>query len=190
MRLIAFRSSTYQRVALLLSRNSCGAASRTVPLAAALLWDAWEHLEPLQRQHWLGQLLVSDFLRSRGKVRSHLLTYSVGLREVPRERRRARDRTTRLVAYLDAMNVAAGMGIKDIDRLTLAKRQLERKALGKRSTSSLPVAIHLLLSRPIVSAHMIAKSAKISPRGALNLIGELGVREMTGRSRYRAWGII
>ena len=159
-------------------------------LAAALLWDAWEHLEPLQRQHWLGQLLVSDFLRSRGKVRSHLLTYSVGLREVPRERRRARDRTTRLVAYLDAMNVAAGMGIKDIDRLTLAKRQLERKALGKRSTSSLPVAIHLLLSRPIVSAHMIAKSAKISPRGALNLIGELGVREMTGRSRYRAWGII
>ena len=118
----------------------------------------------------------------------YTLYYTAKLRRG--ERRRARDRTTRLVAYLDAMNVAAGMGIKDIDRLTLAKRQLERKALGKRSTSSLPVAIHLLLSRPIVSAHMIAKSAKISPRGALNLIGELGVREMTGRSRYRAWGII
>ncbi|MCA9107908.1 MAG: DUF1612 and helix-turn-helix domain-containing protein, partial [Planctomycetales bacterium] len=159
-------------------------------LAAALLWDAWEHLEPLQRQHWLGQVLVSDFLRSRGKVRSHLLAYAVGLREIPRERRRARDRTTRLIASLDAMSAAAAAGMKDIDRLTLAKRQLERKALGKRSTSSLPVAIHLLLSRPIVSAHMIAKSAKISPRGALNLIGELGVREMTGRGRYRAWGVL
>ncbi|CAM5335416.1 hypothetical protein ATER59S_00033 [Aquamicrobium terrae] len=159
-------------------------------LAAAVLWDAWEHLEPLQRQHWLGQVLVSDFLRSRGKVRSHLLAFAVGLREIPRERRRARDRTTQLVAYLDAMSAAAGMGIKDIDRLTLAKRQLERKVLDKRSTSSLPVAIDLLLSRPIVSAHMVAKAAKITPRGALNLVSELGIREITGRGRYRAWGIL
>ena len=158
-------------------------------LAAAVLWDAWEHLEPLQRQHWLGQVLISDFLRSRGKVRSHLFAYAVGLREIPRERRRARDLTTRLVAYLDAMSAAAGAGIKDIDRLTLAKRQLERKTAGRRTTSSLPVAIELLLSRPIVSAHMVAKAARITPRGALNLVGELGVRELTGRGRYRAWGI-
>lgn len=159
-------------------------------LAAALLWDAWEHLDPLQRQHWLGQVLVSDFLRSRGKVRSHLLTYAVGLREVPRERRRARDRTVRLVAFLDAISAAAAAGMKDIDRLTLAKRQLERKATGRRSTSSLPIAIDLLLSRPIVSAHMVSKAARVTSRGALNLISELGVREMTGRGRYRAWGII
>lgn len=159
-------------------------------LAAAILWDAWEHLEPLQRQHWLGQVLVCDFLRSCGKVRSHLVAYAVGLREIPRERRRARDRTTRLVAYLDAMSAAAEAGMKDIDRLTLAKRQLERKTLNKRSTSSLPVAIDLLLSRPIVSAQMVAKAAKITPRGALNLVNELGVREMTGRGRYRAWGIL
>lgn len=159
-------------------------------LAAAVLWDAWEHLEPLQRQHWLGQVLVSDFLRARGKVRSHLFAYAVGLRELPRERRRARDRTVRLVAFLDAMSAAAAAGMKDIDRLTLAKRQLERKAAGKRTTSSLPVAIDLLLSRPIVSAHMVAKAARITPRGALNLVEELSVREMTGRGRYRAWGIL
>jgi len=53
-----------------------------VTLAAALLWDAWEHLEPLQRQHWLGQVLVSDFLRSRGKIR-FMLASAVGLREIP-----------------------------------------------------------------------------------------------------------
>ena len=159
-------------------------------LAAALLWDAWEHLEPLQRQHWLGQVLISDFLRSRLKVRSHLLAYAVGLREIPRERRRSRDRTIRLLAYLDAMRAGADAGMKDIDRLTLAKRQLERRAVGRRSTSSLPAAIDLLLSRPIVSAHMIAKEARISARGALNLVGELGVREITGRGRYRAWGIL
>ncbi|MHA7777913.1 RHE_PE00001 family protein [Roseibium sp. M-1] len=159
-------------------------------LAAAILWDAWERLEPLQRQHWLGQVLVSDFLRSRGKVRSHLLAFSVGLREMPRERRRARDRTTRLVAFLEAMSAAAATGMKDLDRLTLAKRQLERRVVGKRSNSSLPAAIELILSRPIVSAHMLAKAAGITPRGALNLVRELGVREMTGRGRYRAWGIL
>ncbi|MCC0013269.1 MAG: DUF1612 and helix-turn-helix domain-containing protein [Rhodobiaceae bacterium] len=159
-------------------------------LAAALLWDAWEQLEPLQRQHWLGQVLTSDFLRSRGKVRSHLLAYAMGLRDIPREQRRARDQTTRLVAFLDAMSAAANSGLKEIDRLTLAKRQLDRRTVGKRSTSSLPDAIDLLLSRPIVSAHMVAKAARITPRGALNLVGELGVRELTGRGRYRAWGIL
>jgi hypothetical protein len=37
---------------------------------------------------------------------------------------------------------------------------------------------------------MIAKAAKVTQRGALNLIQELNVRELTGRGRYRAWGII
>lgn len=71
---------------------------------------------------------------------------------------------TRLIANTDAMSAAASSGLKEIDRLTLAKRHLERRAVGKRSTSSLPVAIDMLLSRPIVSAHMIAKAAKITPR--------------------------
>ena len=88
------------------------------------------------------------------------------------------------------MSSAAAAGVKDIDRLTLAKRQLERKAAGRRTTSSLPVAVDLLMSRPIVSAHMVAKAAKISPRGALNLVSDLGVRELTGRGRYRAWGVL
>jgi hypothetical protein len=50
--------------------------------------------------------------------------------------------------------------------------------------------IDLILWRPIVAAAMIAKEVKVTPRGALNLIAGLGVREMTGRGRYRAWGIV
>lgn len=37
-------------------------------LSAAILWDAWETLEPLQRQHWLGAQLVSSSARA---ARSH-----------------------------------------------------------------------------------------------------------------------
>jgi len=46
-----------------------------------------------------------------------------------------------------------------------------------------------VLARPIVSAGMIAKELKITSRAAQDLVGELGLREATGRGRYRAWGI-
>ncbi|MCP2000959.1 hypothetical protein J2S34_003442 [Nitrobacter winogradskyi] len=42
-----------------------------------------------------------------------------------------------------------------------------------------------------MSQHIrIAKFAKVTSRGALNLIRDLSVREMTGRGRYRAWAIL
>ena len=45
-------------------------------------------------------------------------------------------------------------------------------------------------ARPIVSTGMIQDRLKISKQGALNLVGELSLREMTGRGRLRAWGIV
>lgn len=159
-------------------------------LGAALLWDSWESLEPMQRQHWLGSQLVSAYLRARGKVASHLFGFNVGLKAVPRERRRSVNRLTRLLAFLDAMSASAESGMKEIARLAQAREQMTRRLRGRRSSSSLPTIIELVLSRPIVSAPMIAKTAKVTQRGALNLIGELGVREVTGRGRYRAWGIL
>lgn len=159
-------------------------------LAAAILWDAWEDLEPMQRQHWLGGQLVSAYLRACGKVRSHLHSFNVGLKAIPRERRRARDRTTRLVAFLDAMSASADAGMKDVARLSQAREQMERRLRGRRASSSLPQVVDLVLARPVVSAAMIAKAASVTQRAALTLIGELGVREMTGRGRYRAWGIV
>lgn len=159
-------------------------------LSAAVLWDAWERLEPMQNQHYFGTLLVSSYLRSRSKVSSHLLSFNVGLKAIPRDRRRSQNRTTRLLAFLDAMSAAAEAGMKEIDRLHQAKDQMERRLRGRRSSSSLPGVIELVLSRPIVSAAMIAKEMKVTPRGALNLVAELGIREMTGRGRYRGWGIV
>jgi hypothetical protein len=159
-------------------------------LAAAVVWDAWEDIEPLQHQHWLGPLLVSAMLRERGKTKSHLAAFNAGLRTIPRDRRRARDRTTRLIAFLEAVQVSSVASLKEIERLSLARLQMERKLKDRRSTSSLPGMIDLILSRPMVSTALIAKELKVTQRGALNLIAELGVREMTGRGRYRAWGIV
>ncbi|WVT76271.1 RHE_PE00001 family protein (plasmid) [Sinorhizobium chiapasense] len=159
-------------------------------LGATLLFDAWERIEPLRRQHWLGSLLVSAYLRSRGKVTSHLLTFNTGQKAVRHERRRAQDPVTRWSAFLEVMTATADLGLKELDRLSLAKTQMEMRIRDRRSNSSLPALIELVLSRPIVSAALVAQHAGVTPRGALNLIRELGIREMTGRGRYRGWGVL
>lgn len=159
-------------------------------LAAAILFDAWERIEPLRRQHWLGGLLIASSLRARGKVASHLFSFHTGLKQIRHERRRSRDRLTRLQAFLGAMRESAAAGLKEIDRLSLARTQMELRFRGRRSNSSLPQLADFVLSRPMVSAAMVARELGVTQRGALNLINEIGIREFTGRGRYRAWGII
>ncbi|MGF6160140.1 hypothetical protein M2267_005418 [Ensifer sp. KUDG1] len=172
-------------------RQMIAAADQLPPcLGAALLFDAWDRKEPLRRQHWLGALLVGAYLRSRGKVTSHLLSFNTGLKTIRYERRRSQDGVTRWSAFLEAMTVAADLGLKELDRLSLAKTQMDMRIRDRRSNSSLPALIDLVLSRPIVSAALVAKHVGVTPRGALNLVRELGIREMTGRGRYRGWGVL
>lgn len=159
-------------------------------LGATLLFDAWERVEPLRRQHWLGSLLVSAYLRSRGKVTSHLLAFNTGLKTIRHERRRSQDPVVRWSAFLEAMTATADLGLKELDRLLLAKTQMEMRIRDRRSNSSLPALIELVLSRPIVSAGLVAQHVGVTSRGALNLVRELGIREMTGRGRYRGWGVL
>jgi hypothetical protein len=158
--------------------------------AGALLWEAWQAIQPLQHRPWLGALLVGAHLRGAGKTRAHLLCLNAGLRAVSRERRRAADRTGRLIAWSDGVAAAAEAGMKDHDRWLLARQQLERKLVGRRRNSHMGALIDLVLTHPIASAGMIAKELSVTPRAAQNLVGELGLREATGRGRYRAWGIL
>ncbi|MER9202930.1 RHE_PE00001 family protein [Mesorhizobium sp. M0933] len=159
-------------------------------LAAAVAWDAWEQKEPLQHLPWLGHLLVGAMLRQVGKTTAHLICLNTGLRAIPRDRRRARDRTARLIGFFDGVTEAAVCGLKEHDRLVLAREQMARRLRGRRGHSKLPQLIDLILARPLVSSAMIEKELKVTTRGALNLVAELGLREITGRGRYRAWGIL
>jgi hypothetical protein len=159
-------------------------------LAASLLFDAWEQLRLMPHAPWLGGLVAGAYLRLRGKALSHLPALYVGLRQVPPEKRRHRNRTVRLLGLLQAIEAAADLGSKEIARLTQSRAQFDRRLQGRRSSSSLPAVADLVLSRPIVSAAMIARAANVTPRAALALVADLGVREVTGRGRYRAWGIL
>ncbi|WP_337267188.1 RHE_PE00001 family protein [Oryzifoliimicrobium ureilyticus] len=172
-------------------RAAVDAADSLPPvLGAAMLFELWQKIEPLRRQNWLGGLLAEAYLRRSGKVSSHLFAFHVGLKSIRYERRRSRDRLTRLGAYLEAMTETAQTGLKEIDRLTIARTQLETRFRDRRSNSSLPKLAEFVLSRPLVSSGMVAHELGITNRGALNLLKETGIRELTGRGRYRAWGIL
>lgn len=159
-------------------------------LRAALALDAWNSLQVLQHIPWLGRQLVAALLRQEGPAGAHLAAINAGLRAVPRERRHARDRPTRLLANLEAFEIGAAQGLKTHDRLVLAKLQLERRLVKKRANSRLPKLVELVIARPVVSAGIIARELGLTMQGALGLASELQLREITGRERYRAWSIL
>lgn len=159
-------------------------------LAAAVLLDAWQSQEVSEHSPWLGRLLAAAYLHKGGITTNHLAAISVGLKSIPRERRHAKSRTQRLLAILEAFEQAGRIGLNEHDRLVLARGNLERKAKGRRSNSKLPELIDLVLSRPLVSAGLVAKLLDTTPQGALGLINALPLRELTGRGRFRAWGIL
>ncbi|WP_365979929.1 RHE_PE00001 family protein [Mesorhizobium sp.] len=168
------------------------ARTRDLPvvLRGAILLEAWSDIEVLQHAAWLGPLLVAALLRQEGLAADHLASLHLGAKNIPRERRRARNRSDRLLAFIDAIHDAALAGLKEHGRLVMAKNQMERRLRERRANSKLPDLVALVLSRPIVSTALIQERLKISKQGALNLVGELGLREMTGRGRFRAWGIV
>jgi hypothetical protein len=159
-------------------------------LRSAVLLDAWEELRVLQHAPWLGRLLASSILRQSGVTIAHLATFSTGLKQVSRERRVSRNRATRIAAFVDALRLAAETGLKEHDRLVLARRQLQSRLAGRRSSSKLPQLIELVLARPMVSSGMIADELGVTAQGALKIASELHLRELTGRGRFRAWGIV
>ncbi|WP_245455132.1 RHE_PE00001 family protein [Mesorhizobium sp. M9A.F.Ca.ET.002.03.1.2] len=161
-----------------------------VILRAAVLLEAWSDIEVLQHATWLGPLFVAALLRQEGLAANHLVSLQLGAKNIPRERRRARNRSDRLLAFVDAIHEAALAGLKEHDRLVMAKSQMDRRLRERRVSSKLSDLIELVMSRPLVSTGMVQKGLKVTKQGALNLVGELGLREMTGRGRFRAWGIV
>ncbi len=158
---------------------------------AIIALDAWNELSVLQHAPWLGRLLAAAILRQSGiTTGAHLAAINLGLKTIPVDRRRHRDRETRLLAITHGFLAAAEIGMKEHDRLALARTMFERKLNGRRTSSKLPELVELVMARPLVSAGMVAKTLEVTPQAARRIVEELGLREMTGRGRFRAWGIV
>ena len=160
-------------------------------LQAIVALDAWNEIAVLQHAPWLGRLLAASILREGGVTTgTHLAAINLGLKAIPVDRRRHRDRETRLLAIVRALTISAETGLKEHDRLVLARQMMMRKLEGRRTSSRLPELVELVMARPLISAGMVAKTLEVTPQGARRIVQELGLREMTGRGRFRAWGIL
>ncbi len=160
-------------------------------LQALIAFDAWTELAVLQHAPWLGRLLAASILREEGvTTAAHLVAFNLGLKSISVDRRRHRDRETRLLASAQGLITGAEMGLKEHDRLALARQMMERKLVGRRTSSKLPALIELVVAKPIVSSGMVSKILDVTPQAARRILAELGLREMTGRGRFQAWGIL
>lgn len=158
---------------------------------AIVALDAWNELSVLQHAPWLGRLLAASILRQAGITSdAHLAAINLGLKTIPVDRRRHPDRETRLLAIAHGLIAAAELGLKEHDRLALARTMFVRKLGGRRTSSKLPELVELVMAKPLVSAGMVARTLDVTPQAARRIVLELGLREMTGRGRFRAWGII
>ncbi|MCM2450773.1 RHE_PE00001 family protein, partial [Agrobacterium vitis] len=122
-------------------------------LQAIVTLDAWNELSVLQHAPWLGRLLAASILRQAGVTTgAHLAAINLGLKSIPVDRRRHRDRETRLLAIAHGLVASAEMGMKEHDRLALVKTMMDRKLEGRRTSSKLPELVELVMAKPLVSA--------------------------------------
>jgi hypothetical protein len=160
--------------------------------AAAIAWDAWLSLNLYTRLPWLGLIMAAAILRARG-LTSHLLPLAAGFKQ-SRFRPQGREGALEKVeGFCQVVEEAIAIGNKDLDRLILARELMNRVTDKCRTNSKLPELVDLFLSRPLVTVPLGAKLLKVTPKAVDLMLAQLGgalPRELTGRRRYRAWGIV
>jgi Protein of unknown function (DUF1612)/HTH DNA binding domain len=160
-------------------------------LHAAFGLEAWAIIDPLPRRGYLGPVLIAQWLHAEHRFRSGMLGIEGGVRARSRQGRGKGppDPLSRLSFWLNALADGAAAGVTEIQRLTLARSLLERRTRGRRASSKLPEAIVYVMGRPLVTAGDLATALKISGTSARRLLEQLSptLKEVSGRSHYRAW---
>lgn len=160
--------------------------------AAAIAWNAWLDFNLYTRLPWLGLIMAGAILRARG-LTSHLLPLAAGFKQSKFRPQGREGALEKLQGFCSVVDEAIVIGNRDLDRLILARELMLRVTKECRSNSKLPELVELFLSRPLVTVPLAAKLMKVTPKAVDLMLAQLGgalPRELTGRTRYRAWGIV
>jgi hypothetical protein len=136
--------------------------------------------------------MAATILRAR-RLTAHLLPLAAGFKQSkvrPQGREGAQEK---LEGFCQVLEEALSIAHKDLDRLILARELIHRVTAKTRSNSKLPGLVELFLSRPMVTVPLGAKLLQVTPKAVDLMLAHLGgalPRELTGRTCYRAWGIV
>ncbi|RYG09627.1 MAG: DUF1612 domain-containing protein, partial [Burkholderiales bacterium] len=136
---------------------------------------------------------AATVLRQRGLGSAHLPVIGIGLRRGKFRWSPHQPLSVRVAGLLGAFAEAAAFGQVDLDRLTLARTVMLRKCEGRRGNSKLAELVDLFVASPLVTVQLAAARLQVTPQAVEAMLKELGgglPRELTGRKRYRAWGIV
>jgi hypothetical protein len=162
-------------------------------LATALALDAWLALEPAERGGEVGFALAATILRQRNIAAHHLPALGLGYRKGRFRWSPHQAQGVRLAGLIDAMQGSARLADSDLKRLTLAREVMARRCEGRRGNSKLPQLVDLFMASPLVTVQTAVEKLKVTQQAVEVMLRELGPslpRELTGRKRYRAWGIV
>jgi hypothetical protein len=162
-------------------------------LATALALDAWLMLEPAERGGEVGFALAATILRQRDIAAHHLPALGLGCRKGRFRWSPHQTQTVRLAGLIEAMQGSAQLADSDLKRLTLAREVMGRRCEGRRGNSRLKELVDLFMASPLVTVQMATEKLKVTQQAVEVMLRELGPslpRELTGRKRYRAWGIV
>ena len=98
-----------------------------------------------------------------------------------------------LASLLDGMRDEVGRGLGALPTLRRWRDLALAAGSGRTERSRMRDLVRLLMSRPIVTGQIVAEGLGVTPRAALNLIGEAAsgglLEELTRRRSYRAWAV-
>jgi hypothetical protein len=162
-------------------------------LATAIAIDAWLALEPAERGGEVGFAMAATVLRQRDIAAHHLPALGLGYRKGRFRWSPHQAQGVRLAGLIEAIHDSARLADSDLKRLTLAREVMARRCEGRRGNSRLPQLVDLFMASPLVTVQMATEKLKVTQQAVEVMLRELGPslpRELTGRKRYRAWGIL
>ena len=153
-------------------------------LGAAQVMIEWKRTSPIPRHEWLGPFLATAYLRSKG-VTTMMLPVHLGLRQARREN----IKHPPLRARVEGLIWAAQEGLEMVRRMETTIELLQAHTKDRRG-ESFEKLIQMFIDKPVVTIGMIGKEFGITKQAAAYLLKNLGpIRELSGRDKYRAWGI-
>lgn len=140
-----------------------------------------------------GPLLLGAHWKASGLMTAHSPSIARGLWKSRNRWQRQVETEERITSLLAAFTELAKLGHADLDRLTLAGEVMLNKVPSRGRHIKLLEMIAVFVELPVVSNAILIKPLKISKQAVDYLLAQLGSalpRELTGRERYRAWGVL